>query len=59
MLVVVAALVAAGYWGNRDPLSNPLPLMLWTIWWVAFTFLHAIFGNLWPSAIPGSPCTAC
>ena len=47
MLVVVAALVAAGWWGNRDPLSNPLPLMLWTVWWVALTFLHAVFGNLW------------
>ena len=47
MLVVVAALVATGWWGSRDPLSNPLPLMLWTVWWVALTFLHAIFGNLW------------
>ena len=52
MLVVVAALVAAGYWGNRDPLSNQLPLMLWTIWWVALTFLHAIFGNLWAFCHP-------
>ena len=46
-LVIVLALIAAGYLGNRDPLSNPLPLMLWTIWWVALTFFHAIFGNLW------------
>ncbi len=47
MLAVVAALVATGYWGSRDPLSNPLPLMLWTVWWVGLTFLHAAFGNLW------------
>ncbi len=46
-LVIVVALIATGYLGNRDPLSNPLPLMLWTMWWVALTFLHAIFGNLW------------
>ena len=46
-LVIVLVLIATGYLGNRDPLSNPLPLMLWTIWWVALTFLHAIFGNLW------------
>jgi hypothetical protein len=40
-------LVLAGFIGSRDPLANPLPTMFWTVWWVAFTLLHAVFGNLW------------
>ena len=47
MLLVMLALIAAGYLGSRDPLSNPLPLMLWTIWWVGLSFAHVIFGDLW------------
>ena len=41
------ALVAAGFAGSRDPLSNPLPTVVWTLWWVGLTFLHVAFGNLW------------
>ena len=47
LLAVVGCLVLAGYVGSRDPLSNPLPTIVWTIWWVGFTLLHAVFGNLW------------
>ena len=46
-LAVLAALVVAGYVGDRDPLSNPLPTVVWTLWWVGFTLLHALAGNLW------------
>ena len=28
---VFAILVAAGFFGSRDPLSNPLPLTVWTL----------------------------
>jgi hypothetical protein len=43
----VALLVTAGLLGSRDPLANPLPLFVWTVWWIGFTYLHAILGNLW------------
>ena len=46
-LLIMLILIAAGHLGSRDPLSNPLPLMLWTIWWVGLTFLQALFGNIW------------
>lgn len=46
-LVSVLFLLATGYWGPRDPLSNPLSLFVWTVWWTGFTYLHAVFGNLW------------
>ena len=38
-------LIAAGELGSRDPLSNPLPLFVWTVWWVGFTYLHAVLGQ--------------
>jgi hypothetical protein len=46
-LVLLAALLGAGFGASRDPLDNPLPLVVWTLWWVGFTFLTALAGNLW------------
>jgi hypothetical protein len=42
-----AVLVAAGFWGSRDPLSNPLPLTIWTLLWAGLTLLQGLFGDLW------------
>jgi hypothetical protein len=46
-LTIAALLVVAGLTASRDPLDNPLPLVVWTLWWVGLTFLVAIVGNLW------------
>lgn len=46
-LAVLAVLVTAGFTGSRDPLANPLPLAVWSGWWIGFTVLQALFGNLW------------
>ncbi|PHP67883.1 hypothetical protein CSC94_04165 [Zhengella mangrovi] len=46
-LALLLALVAAGFLGTRDPLENPLPLMLWTVWWIMLAFLQALVGDLW------------
>ncbi len=45
--IVLALLVAAGFLGSRDPLANPLPLGVWTLWWIGLTLAHALFGHLW------------
>lgn len=50
--LVLAGLVAAGYWGSRDPMANPLPLMLWTVVWVGLTLASVIFGNIWRTLSP-------
>jgi hypothetical protein len=42
-----AILVAAGFWGSRDPLSNPLPLTIWTLLWAGLTLLQGLLGDLW------------
>ncbi|MCL6707143.1 hypothetical protein M8R20_09035 [Pseudomonas sp. R2.Fl] len=41
-------LVATGLLSTADPLANPLPLFVWTFFWVALTLIQALLGNLWP-----------
>lgn len=47
-------LVVMGFIGPRDPLSNPLPLFIWTLWWIAFPVLQGLFGDLWQWVNPWS-----
>jgi hypothetical protein len=49
---VLGLLILTGYLGSRDPLDNPLPLIVWTIWWIGLTLAHALFGNLWRALNP-------
>lgn len=51
---ILGAAVAAGFLSVHDPLSNPLPLLIWTAWWIGLTLVQAIFGNLWPWLNPWS-----
>lgn len=46
-LLLVIVLLAAGWFGSRDPLENPLPTTVWMLWWVGFTFAVAVLGDLW------------
>jgi hypothetical protein len=50
--LLLALLVAAGLVGTRDPVKNPLPTTIWTLWWVCFSVLQAITGPLWPHCNP-------
>jgi hypothetical protein len=50
----LAMLVLAGIFGSRDPVENPLPLFIWTVWWVGFTLLQAVVGPLWQWLNPWS-----
>lgn len=45
-------LLATGIWGERDPLKNPLPLSVWTVWWIGFTVATALLGNMWAYVNP-------
>ncbi|MBZ9940312.1 hypothetical protein LB533_04260 [Mesorhizobium sp. BR1-1-13] len=42
-----AIVLTAGFLGSRDPLSNPLPLVIWTLLWAGGTLLQGLFGDLW------------
>ena len=45
--ILLVFLVYAGQFGSNDPLSNPLPLFVWTVWWAFLLLLHAVLGNFW------------
>ncbi|WP_283424867.1 hypothetical protein [Shimia sagamensis] len=40
-------LIYIGLEGPRDPLANPMPLVIWTVWWVGLVFLQGLLGDLW------------
>lgn len=50
--LILTALLLAGFLGSRDPRANPLPLVVWSLWWGAFPFLQAVFGDLWRRCNP-------
>lgn len=50
--LVMAVLVAAGLFGSRDPLSNPLPLVVWTLLWVGLTLIQGMVGDIWAAINP-------
>lgn len=41
------ALIVMGAIGPRDPLTNILPLMIWTGWWIVLFSVIGVVGNLW------------
>lgn len=45
--LLLLALVWIGLTGPRDPLTNALPLAVWTVWWVLLVSLQGVFGDLW------------
>ncbi len=49
---IFAALILAGLTGPRDPLANPLPLAVWTLFWIGLVTLQALLGDLWSWANP-------
>jgi hypothetical protein len=51
-LALLVILTIAGFAGKPDPLVNPLPLAVWTLWWMGFTLLVVIAGNLWTIVNP-------
>ncbi|MEO0751793.1 MAG: hypothetical protein AAFY25_08315 [Pseudomonadota bacterium] len=49
---LLAFAVWRGFTGPRDPLSNPLPLMIWTVWWVGLVTAQGLIGNHWRYSNP-------
>lgn len=45
--LILCWLVSIGLTGSRDPLANPLPLFIWTAFWILMVILQALIGNLW------------
>ncbi len=45
--LLLLAFTVYAFTGPGDPFDNPLPLFIWIVWWVAFTLLQFITGDLW------------
>ncbi len=45
--LAMVVLIAVGFLGERDPFGNPLPLVVWTLIWIALPVACALFGDLW------------
>lgn len=52
--LIMVVMVLAGFFGSRDPLLNPLPAVIWTLWWVCLTIAHGLFGDFWRVLNPWS-----
>ena len=47
-------LIYSGLFGTNNPLTNLLPVFIWTIWWMIIFTLQGILGNIWSSLNPWS-----
>ena len=44
---VFLVLIVAGLFGTQDPYRNLAPAFVWIAWWIGFTYLTALLGDLW------------
>lgn len=47
-------LIYVGLFGPNDPLSNLMPLTIWTIWWVGLYSVQGLVGDIWSWVNPWS-----
>ncbi len=45
--VLLGWLVWRGLAGTRDPLVNPLPLVVWVVFWIGLVSVQGLWGDLW------------
>ena len=51
-LLIFSLVIAAGLFGTQDPFRNFAPAFVWIAWWIGFTYLSALLGDLWPVLNP-------
>lgn len=40
-------LIWRGLGGTRDPVENPLPLVIWVVFWIALVSVQGLLGDVW------------
>jgi len=48
----LAAVIAAGLFGNQHPARNLAPTLVWVAWWVGLGLFVALIANIWPLLNP-------
>ncbi len=51
-VAALALVVLAGFAGITDPNRNIAPTLVWIVWWVGFSYLAMLAGNIWPAVNP-------
>lgn len=51
-VIVLIAVVIAGFFGNPAPVKNIAPIMVWAIWWVGMAYVCALIGDVWTLVNP-------
>lgn len=51
-VVLLRAVVVAGFIGSRNPEMNLAPILVWIVWWVGVAFLVLCTGNVWAALDP-------
>ncbi|MBL8698580.1 MAG: hypothetical protein JNK67_09420 [Alphaproteobacteria bacterium] len=51
-VVMLAAIAVAGVIGSREPARNLAPTAVWIVWWVGFSYVAMLLGNVWPAVNP-------
>jgi hypothetical protein len=46
-LLIFFLVIAAGLFGTQDPFRNFAPAFVWIAWWIGFTYLSALLGDIW------------
>jgi hypothetical protein len=49
---VFLVVIAAGLFGTQDSFRNLAPAFVWIAWWIGFTYLSALAGDLWTLLSP-------
>lgn len=44
---ILVLLIWQGFTGTRDPVSNPLVLVVWVFWWIALVTIQGVVGDVW------------
>ena len=51
-LVLFAAMLLTGFFGDQNPYRNLAPTLVWIIAWVGLAYVSAFVGNVWPLINP-------
>lgn len=51
---LLLAFTIYGFIGPGDPFENPVTLFIWIVWWIGFTLIQVVFGELWTLFNPWS-----
>ena len=53
-LFFLTLVLASGFFGQQDVLTNFAPTFVWVVWWIGLVYVAALIGNVWPAFNPWS-----